>query len=227
MSVRYRTSSGSHATMTSTMFRRTTIGLSGLVTVLAVAHALAADCTCKDARRHGGWCNECDVGYVAAVRIESADLFEALDAHGHQIDPKRIECSSCQEGLKSDGFCDRCSMGFVEKQAYLSRLTYHLALGKQIAEADIACKVCKELAGKTGWCKKCRRGWIGFVSIDHKKDYDQAAKAYAILVAAVKMLQKCDTCAVAMVPGARCPSCNVFYKDGQPTEPPNRTKSHP
>ena len=213
--------------MTSAMIRRASIGLSGLVAVLAVADSLAADCTCKDARRHGGWCIECNVGHVAAVRIESADLFEALDAHGHHIDPKGIKCSSCQKALKSDGFCERCRMGFVKKQAYLSRLTYHLALGKEIAAEDIACKTCTDLAGKTGWCDKCRRGWIGFVSTDLEKDYQQATRAYAILVAAVKMLPKCDTCAVAMVTGARCPSCNVSYKDGKPTPGPDRKKSHP
>ena len=207
--------------------RCTTIWLTALVAVLAVADALAADCTCKAARLNGGWCSECNVGYVAAVGIESADLFEALDAHGHEIDPQRIECSSCQKALRSDGFCERCRMGFVKKQAYLSRLTYHLALGKQTAAENITCKTCTDLAGKTGWCDKCRIGWIGFVSTDRKKDYAKAARAYAIVVAAVKMLQKCDTCAVAMVTGARCPSCNLFYKDGKPTEPPDRKKSHP
>lgn len=209
------------------MIHRTTIGLTGLVAILAVADAVAAECTCKEARLHGGWCSKCGVGYVAAVRIESADLFEALDAHGHHIDPQRIECSSCQKALKADGFCDRCRMGFVKKQAYLSRLTYHIALGKETADADIACKTCKDFAGQTGWCDKCQRGWFGFVSTDRKKDYDQAARAYAILVAAVKMLQKCDTCAVAMVTGARCPSCNVSYKDGKPTRRPDRNKTDP
>ncbi|MCH8889788.1 MAG: AmmeMemoRadiSam system protein B, partial [Myxococcales bacterium] len=122
--------------------------------------------------------------YETARRLDAATTraIEALDAHGHRIDPQRIECSSCQKALKTDGFCDRCRMGFVKKQAYLSRLTYHLALGKEIAAADIACETCKDFAGKTGWCDKCRRGWIGFVSTDRKKDYDQAARAYAIVV---------------------------------------------
>ena len=209
------------------MIRHTTIWLTGLVAILAVAGALAAECACQEARLHGGWCSKCSVGYVAAVRIESADLFEVLDAHGHQIDPQRMECPSCQKALKSDGFCERCRMGFVKQQAYLSRLTYHIALGQEIAAADVACKTCKDFVGKTGWCDKCRRGWIGFVSTDRKQDYDQATRAYAVLLAAVKMLPKCDTCAVAMVTGARCPSCNIAYKDGKPARQPDRSKSAP
>ena len=51
-------------------------------------------CTCALAKIDNGWCNKCEVGYVAGVTINSQMLFEALDAHGHEIGPDGIQCPS-------------------------------------------------------------------------------------------------------------------------------------
>ena len=204
----------------SRVIRGVTIALAAAVHAIASADARSADCACPEAGVHGGWCTPCKVGYVAAVKIESADLFEALDAHGHHVDTQRIQCPTCREAVKSNGFCDACGMGFVNKLAYLSKLTYYLALGTAIPEREVVCPSCKPLAGHSGWCAECGRGWIGWAALDRKPDYEQAAQAYAILIASVKMLAKCETCAVAMVTDARCPTCQIAYRNGHPVPRP-------
>lgn len=87
-------------------------------------------CDCAVSKLYGGWCKGCGVGYLAGIEIKSADMFEALDAHGHDIMPERIRCQRCREAIPKDGYCKICRMGFVNKLAYLSRLTYLLAQGE-------------------------------------------------------------------------------------------------
>ncbi len=108
------------------------------------------DCTCKVAELHNGWCDACKVGYVAGVEIKSEMLFEALDAHGHHIDPDLMKCESCQKALKSDGFCERCKCGFVAEELYYTKLTYYLAKAQTKDTAKINCSMCKKHLGKGG-----------------------------------------------------------------------------
>ena len=57
---------------------------------------LAALVGCEEARRTNGWCAAKNVGYVASVEIRSHALYEALDAHGHDIDPAAVTCATCR-----------------------------------------------------------------------------------------------------------------------------------
>ncbi len=173
-------------------------------------------CTCEIARMKGGWCQRCGVGHIASVRIESADLFEWLDAHGHQIDPDRIECEICQKAIATDGFCERCKMGFVGKEAYLSRLTYHIAKGQPRSVGKIQCSQCRKNADRFGWCDRCKLGMIGNVEIRIRKDYDGAANAFRILLIAIHTARKCESCALAIVSDTNCRTCKINYKDGKP-----------
>jgi len=173
-------------------------------------------CTCAQAKLRHHWCSACRVGYVAGVRIESELLFEEIDAHGHEIDPQRIECPSCQAALAADGYCERCRMGFVKKQAYMSRLTYFVAKGETKDADKIVCKTCRGNAARHGWCDACEVGMVGNVAFKAKAEFEQAAKAYDVLLEAVRTLKRCVTCAVALVLDARCPT-------HQPPQP-NATK---
>ena len=56
-------------------------------------------CVCDEVRLSNGWCAACQAGYVAGVRIESADLFDVIDAHRHQFIAESIECQGCQRAL--------------------------------------------------------------------------------------------------------------------------------
>jgi hypothetical protein len=180
----------------------------------------APACTCTLAKLRHQWCPACRVGYVAGVRIESELLYEEIDAHGHDIDPARIECKSCQEALKADGFCEKCRMGFVHKQAYLSRLTYYVARGETKDVATIACPGCTKNSERHGWCDACEVGMVGNVAFKLKTEFEQAAKAYDVLREAVATVQRCLTCAVAMVIDGRCPACKVAFRDGRRTPSP-------
>ena len=54
-------------------------------------------CTCAEARSVNGWCEAHAVGYVAGLEIRSAELFEALDTHGHFM-PNLFGSRSQQNG---------------------------------------------------------------------------------------------------------------------------------
>jgi hypothetical protein len=164
-------------------------------------------CTCADAKLKNEWCNPCKVGYVAGIQIKSEALFEALDAHGHTIDPAAIQCHTCKKALETDGFCDQCVMGFVSKQAYLSRLSYHLAKGRYTETAEVKCLTCKGHVQEPGWCKTCSVGMVGNVAFKDKKDYEDASKHYKLLLDAIRESARCELCAAAMITGGKCPRC--------------------
>jgi hypothetical protein len=115
--------------------------------ILAIAVAVTSigwiACTCARARLRNGWCDACRVGYVAGVPVRSAMLFEALDAHGHDIDPASIECAECRAAIGTDGFCPACRRGFVKGQLYFSRLTYAIANGSFVDPVAITCPHCR------------------------------------------------------------------------------------
>lgn len=100
------------------------------------------ECTCPAARIVNGWCDQCEVGYVASIEIESSYLFRCLDAHGHETDPKTLECAVCRVAYAGDLYCDEDRVGFVDEMAYFSRLNYELARGK-VVEKQPDCARCR------------------------------------------------------------------------------------
>jgi len=167
----------------------------------------------------------CNVGYVASVRIEYPRLFEELDAHGHDIKPESIKCTSCQRALASDGFCRVCNWGFVAGQLYFSKLTYSLARGSPQDVARQACMTCRENAKNHGWCAECRRGMVGNFAFRTKPLFREAVEQYSRLLTAVKTARTCEFCAIVMFTGGDCPECSNPRDDRMPRGP--KSKSPP
>ena len=187
------------------------VGLCGLFWG-ASADRSQALCSCELARKTNGWCRECGVGYVASIQVPCAILFEALDAHGHTIDPNFLRCEACRQAVANDGFCDRSGIGFVRKQAYFSRLAYYTARENLRERSSIDCAVCKKTATvHGGWCAACKIGTVGDLTLRIETDLKEAQKAIETLQSALGKLATCETCAVAIVTGGRCPLCKVAY----------------
>jgi len=198
-----------------------------LVAVLALAGAAAAapPDPCLQERLADGWCDHAGAGYVANVAIPSRLLWDVMDAHGHVLDLTTVTCPACKAAIESDGFCDEHRTGFVRRLAYFSRLTYEMARGERKDPASIRCADCRRNAETTGWCARHRTGMIGNVAIVDRAAYDRAAKAVAILRAAVAMLPRCEGCAVAMVTDTECWPHRIPYVNGvaqPPTGPPRQ-----
>ena len=198
-----------------------------LVAALLLSTSVGADlrrppdpkiCTCETARINNGWCRPCKVGYVAAVRIPSAKLFEVLDAHGHAIDPIQIRCSSCKKAMTTDGYCDRCRMGFIKKQAYLSKLAYLAQKGRVMRKSPLSCKTCLKNAKTTGWCDRCNVGIAGQLAFKTRAETEEAHRQLQILRRALRTLKRCETCAIATVCGGRCRHCDISYREGKPVK---------
>ncbi|MHC5108428.1 MAG: hypothetical protein ACYTHJ_00950 [Planctomycetota bacterium] len=168
-------------------------------------------CHCAEFRIKNGWCGHCRVGFVASFPVSSYLLFEALDAHGHEIDPKSIRCASCRQAMKKDGFCDVCNIGFIDKLAYVSQLTYQLARGVQRDPDHIVCATCRQNATRYGWCKVCVIGMVGNVAYVQKSVFETTVVQIERLFAAMKKTDKCEYCAVARFTGARCIKCDIDY----------------
>lgn len=127
-----------------------------------------AACSCELERQRSGWCVACGVGYVAEVSIRSRALYDALDAHGHDVDVPGLACAECRAAAAADGFCARHERGFVGGRAFLSRLAYHLARGERDAVQDelsllVAaletaerCELCAAAMVVDGTCPECR-----------------------------------------------------------------------
>lgn len=162
-----------------------------------------------------GWCGKCKVGYLAGVKIESAGFFEALDAHGHVIDPTFLRCDRCKKAYESHGYCDKCKMGFVRKQTYFSKLTYYLARGEVKDPASITCPICLKNTQKPGWCERCRVGMVAFRAYSDKQDFEQAARMRETLIPAIELAKKCLTCALAVINDDTCLPCKASFKDGR------------
>ncbi len=170
---------------------------------------------CEQARRLNRWCAAANAGYVAGVEIRSRFLYEALDAHGHDIDPAAVKCDTCRKALKSDGFCAAHRMGYVHGLAYMSPLTYDIARGRTIDPATITCKVCRQHTEGIGWCDTDRLGIAGRVAFDDRQVFREFSKNYQILLAAVEASKKCETCAAAMMADGYCGIHRVKYLDGK------------
>lgn len=189
--------------------------LTAVCVVLAVAsHAYAQQCTCSTAKVQNGWCGDCKVGYVDAVKVKSHALFDALA--GAEVKADEIKCASCKKAHASAGYCPDCRVGYVGKKKYTSRVAYVLAKGERMDPAGITCDGCKKNAADHGWCDSCKVGMVGNVAFKDKKAYDEAVEARRILTAAAE--SKCEKCAVAMVTDGECQECKVAYKDGKKTK---------
>jgi hypothetical protein len=181
-------------------------------------------CTCSSIKRIDGWCGKCEIGYLAGVRIESAKFFDALDAHGHDIDPALLRCDRCRKNYESHGFCDECKIGFVRKQAYFSRPTYYLARGEVRDAGSITCPTCLKNTEGSGWCAKCRVGMVGFHAYRDEQEFATAARARENLIAAIELAKTCLSCALAAVNDGKCLPCKTTFKDGKKIQasPPER-----
>lgn len=175
------------------------------------------ECTCSTAKLTNGWCRKCKVGYIAGIRIPSVELYELLDAHGHDYDPKSIRCESCKKAMATDGYCEICRMGFLKNQVYMSRLTYLLARNHWNEQQTIDCPACRVNAEKFGWCEKCKRGMVGNTAFRDRTEYDRAVIEIQRLFNSIELLKKCETCAVASFSGGICTKCKLQYKNGKPT----------
>lgn len=170
-------------------------------------------CVCETARAQNGWCAKCGVGYVAAVRVPSASLFDIMDPGGHTVNLSQKPCPTCHAAISSDGFCDRCHIGYVDGRAYLSPLAYLLALGEPVDFAGLVCDRCREHWHDVGWCDTCDRGIVGNVAYRDRALFDRAAAEHQRLLAALDRLDECEFCAVALFADGRCPKHNIFYRD--------------
>lgn len=190
-----------------------------LALALPWSGGVEAQCTCDEARRHNGWCEEHDAGYVAGVRITSEAVFEALDAHGHHVPRARLHCERCLEAHdRGNGYCEEHRMGFVDGVAYLSPLNYYLARGRLAREGEIDCPVCRENAASHGWCERCDVGRVGPFVIAVREEFEEIERALVILHAATETATRCETCAVAMLLDGTCSACGVSYQDGRKTD---------
>ena len=142
-------------------------------------------------------------------------LFEALDAHGHDVDPDSFRCESCQHALKTDGFCKDHRIGFRNGQAYFSRLTHVLSGGRVLPIGEIDCPLCRANAEDQGWCDTHGIGMIGNVAIEDRESYEHAVESLRILHEAIRAAGECEHCAVAIQTDTTCPRCRIRYRDGE------------
>ncbi len=173
-------------------------------------------CTCATTRVTNGWCSIHSFGWVGGLRIDSAWLYRALDAHGHDLDLTTFTCPSCKRAIETDGFCEEHRIGFVHKQAYFSRLTYEMGKAEPVDVASLSCAVCRKNTETHGWCARDKVGMIGPFAIRSRPDYDQAEKALEIVRLAAVESKRCDQCAGAIITDGTCPFCRIKYKDGKP-----------
>ncbi len=176
-------------------------------------------CRCAEARLSNGWCEAHAVGYVAGVAVENAFLFEALDAHGHDVDPTSFTCPDCQEAIETDGFCAVHRIGFVDGQAYFSKLTYLLARAKIRRPAELQCPACRLNSEGHGWCETCRVGQAGAFTITNRQDFEELERELRRLRAASAIARRCQYCGVAAWVDSSCPLCKIAYREGRALAP--------
>jgi hypothetical protein len=164
---------------------------------------------CIAAQRTNGWCERCERGYVGGVPIPSALLHEALDAHGHEIDPSRMACLECVEMIERDGFCTRCRFGFVGGQLYFTELTWTLHRGTLRLEEELDCPECRAVHGGVGSCASCGALWVGNVEFEDPELFARASREFHRLESCVALLAKCEYCAVAEFFQTSCPRCSA------------------
>lgn len=171
---------------------------------------------CEQARRSNHWCKAANVGFVAGLAIDSRFLYEVLDPHGHTIVASEVRCDVCRRALTANGFCPAHRMGYVGGRAYMTPLTYYLAKGTPINPAALGCPICRKHTQSIGWCDQDRRGIVGTTALTDRGDFDELAKYYDILLAAIRMSATCERCSGAMMADGYCAIHRVKYKDGKP-----------
>lgn len=179
-------------------------------------HAPRRTDACAEAVTKNLWCDARNVGFVAGVPIQSHLLFDALDAHGHELNPHAFTCPGCVEAIRTGGFCDKCRIGWVGGLAYFSRLTYHLARGHVVTAADHRCGACRGAMGPTHWCDVCKRGVVGNTIFDNRADFLGARRGFELMLTADEASRRCETCALAILANDSCFFCKVAYLDGKP-----------
>ena len=167
----------------------------------------------------GRWCEQHQVAWVAGVRLTSWELFEALDAHGHEVDIDLLGCAACKQAHADDGFCEEHRIGFVDGKAYFSALTYSLARGEIKEPLAISCPVCRKNAETHGWCSTHEVGMVGNVELRNEDDYRRAAEAYRRLLRASATAERCEVCAAMMMIDGTCRVHDATYKDGKLLDP--------
>jgi hypothetical protein len=174
----------------------------------------ASSACCAEARLANGWCEDHVRGFVAGLEIRSRTLHDALDAHGHTLDRDVMECETCKALMDTGGFCESCRFGWVAGQAYMTRLTYHLALGRP-SGGDERCDACRRDGAPSGWCSTCGRGWAGNVVFERRADQEAAARELGHLLAVIETSERCATCSLVQLVGdGHCPYCDITYAGG-------------
>ncbi len=187
--------------------------------VSAGAPADPSECPgCAAARQENGWCEICDVGYVADVPIRSHYLWEVLDAHGHRLNLDTLDCAGCLQAHVGDGYCEESRIGFVDGEAYFSRLTWLLAVSSRETTGSPTCPVCRVNAAGSGWCDACELGRVGSIVLHDRGSFDDLVHDLEILAIANEAAGRCEPCAAAIVTDTECPVCRVRYKEGKAVE---------
>lgn len=190
--------------------------LTGAMTVLLALPALA-ECTCKTARVEGGWCGDCNKGYVAGITVASRKLYDALQ--GKPVNEADIRCPGCRKAMAAGGTCDSCRISYSGKQAFRSPFAAALAAGQRVKSEEITCPTCRGNADQHGWCDSCKAGIVHHRVFKEREAYDRAVKAWEILAASTKELGHCEQCAIAMATNGRCEQCKESFQDGKPIKP--------
>ncbi len=169
---------------------------------------------CAVAQQGNGWCDACDVGYIAGLTVKSHVLHETMDAHGHQLQVDLIPCDGCQRMARVGGYCEANRIGWHRGEAYFSRLTYELARSAHLDAANIGCVACRENSAGAGWCDACDRGMLGHFAIRVRADFDAARRDFDRLLKAIDLSGHCDYCAMAAVTDTGCFKCKLTFRDG-------------
>jgi len=164
-----------------------------------------AQCACADMRQAGGWCRRCGVGWLAGIRIPSADLYIALDSHGHQFVTLSVDCPSCLDAVSVDGHCDEHHRGFASHRMYTSTLAWAVARGRLIEPGSLNCDRCRTNAARCGWCDTCAAGQVGSLRFGSIDVFSHAMRERERLVESVRTLAQCEMCAIVMFTDATCP----------------------
>lgn len=208
------------------------------------ATAFAGDCaSCEKAWAKSDWCQPCSKGYFGDMALTSKKLHAALS--GKEIPAEKaahITCGGCKTALAKNTGCEPCNVEFVNGRVYRSSYAAALARGHRMewseekaakaakakAKAEMTnakkdhaekeeqgCKGCKSATRSAGWCSDCNVGFVGQYTYKDRTQHLAAKKAQTILQRASAMVERCESCAVAMATDDNCSSCNVTYKGGK------------
>lgn len=210
------------------MKRFTTVFVAVAFTLAIAMIAMAGgDCSCKEAKATGGWCEGCSAGFYGDMVLTSKKLHAALQAKPIPEEKlAQIPCDGCKTAIEENGSCDACHVAFVNKHVYRSPYAAALAHGERMQwdekayakkkkEGATGCQGCETAAKASGWCKDCSVGFVGSYLYKDKVAHKNARKALTMIQRADKVAKSCEPCAVAMVTESKCDGCNVAFKNGK------------